>query len=214
VHRVRPPRERLLEAVLTVGGELGYERLTVRHVLERAEVSRGTFYKHFADKEDCFATAYREASEWLYRRVVGLSLRQPSWRIGLRAGLAELLQLCANQPATAKAIFIEVHAAGGEALALHDDLLGRLAEVVDGARAEPGSRSSPPPTTATFMVGAIETMIRAKLAAGEAARAPGMLPELVHLAVLQYFGEEAAWEDMTSAPIAAWESGRRVAQLS
>jgi AcrR family transcriptional regulator len=210
-HQVRRPRERLLEAVLLVSGELGYEQITVKHVIERAQTSRATFYKHFADKEDCFVQAYMEASEWLYRRVLGLAQRQPTWREGLRVGLAELLEFCANQPATAKALFIEAHAAGGEALAQHDRLMERLSEVFDVARQDEGSQHSPPPTTSAFLVGAIETLISSKLASGEARTAPEALPGILHFVVMQYFGQEAAWEEMTAAPLATWDSRRRAA---
>ena len=41
-----------------VSGELGYEQVAVKHVIERAQASRATFYKHFEDREDCFAQAY------------------------------------------------------------------------------------------------------------------------------------------------------------
>jgi len=34
--RTRPARERLLEAMLVVSGEQGYEQVAVRHVIERA----------------------------------------------------------------------------------------------------------------------------------------------------------------------------------
>jgi AcrR family transcriptional regulator len=210
-HQVRRPRERLLEAVLLVSGELGYEQITVKQVIERAQTSRATFYKHFTDKEDCFVQAYTEASEWLYRRVLGLAQRQPGWREGLRVGLAELLEFCANQPATAKALFIEAHAAGGEALAQHDRLMERLSEVIDSARNDANSRHSPPPTTSAFLVGAIETLISAKLTNGEARTAPEALPGILHFVVMQYFGQDAAWEEMTAAPLATWDSRRRAA---
>ncbi len=45
--------------------------------------------------------------------------------------------------------------------------------------------------------------------AGEAAGAPEMLPGLVHFAVLQYCGEEAAWEEMAAASPAGEGSKRR-----
>ena len=209
--RVRRPRERLLEAVLLVSSEVGYEQVTVKQVIERAETSRATFYKNFKDREDCFVQAYREASEWLYRRVLGLAQRQATWREGLRVGLAELLEFCANQPETAKALFLEAHAAGGDALAQHDLLMERLAEVIDGARDETASTHSPPPTTSSFLVGAIETLISAKLAGGEAKKAPEALPGILHFVVMQYYGEEAAWEEMASAPLASWRLRRQVA---
>jgi len=210
-HRVRAARDRLLEAMLLVSGERGYEHISVQDVIERAGASRATFYKNFEDKEDCFAQAYRGAAEWLYRRLIGIAKRQPTWREGLRAGLAELLEFCANQPALARALLLEPHAAGGAALAEHDLLMERLSRAIDGARREISSRQAPPPVTATFMVGAIETLVRTKLMSDAPETAPEMLPGLLHFVVMQFYGEDAAWEELTSAPLATWASRREAA---
>jgi len=209
--RVRRARERILEAMLLVSGERGYEHISVQDVIERAGASRATFYKHFEDKEDCFAQAYGDAAGWLYQRLTGIAKRQPGWREGLRAALAELLEFCAHQPALARALFVEAHAAGGAALAEHDLLMERLSHAIDGARREIPSRQAPPPVTATFMVGAIETLVRTKLMSDEPETAPEMLPGLLHFVVMQFFGEDAAWEEMTAAPLATWNSRREAA---
>jgi AcrR family transcriptional regulator len=209
--RSRAPRERLLEAVLLVSGELGYEQVAVKHVIERARASRATFYKYFEDREDCFAQAYGDASEWLHHRMLGAAKRQSTWREGLRAALAELLEFCANQPAIAKAVFVEVHAAGEQALAQRRDLMERLSRALDSARREISSRQAPPPVTSTFMVGAIDTLVCAKLMDADAAHAPEMLPGLLYFVVMQYFGEEAAWEEMTAASVSTWQARRDAA---
>jgi AcrR family transcriptional regulator len=207
----RPPRERILTAMLTMSGELGYEQVAVRHVIERATTSRATFYKHFEGREDCFAQAYDDAGEWLYRRLIGAAKRQPSWREGVRASLAELLEFCANQPAIAKALLVEVHAAGERPLAQRRDLMERLSRALDSARREIPSRHAPPPVTSDFIVGAIDTLLAAKLLDGDAERAPEMLPGLLHFVVMQYLGEDAAWEEMAAAPLATWEARRQAA---
>jgi AcrR family transcriptional regulator len=213
--RSRPARERLLEAMLVVSGELGYEHVAVRNVIERAKTSRATFYKHFDDREDCFAQAQHDAGEWLYRRLIGAARRQPGWREGLRAALAELLEFCANQPAVAKALLVEPHAAGERAMAQRRDLMERLSHALDGARREIPSRQAPPPVTSSFIVGAIDSLVSAKLMDGDAERAPEMLPGLLYFVVMQYFGEAAAWEEMSAAPLAQWEARReRAAAIS
>lgn len=209
--RVRAARERLLEAMLVVSGERGYEQISVQDVIERASASRATFYKNFEDKEDCFAQAYESGSEWLYQRLIGIARRQQTWREGLRAALAELLEFCANRPALARALLVEPHAAGGEAMVQHDLLMERLSRAVDGARREIPSRQAPPPVTAPFMVGAIETLVRTKLMSDEPETAPEMLPGLLHFVVMQFYGESAAWEELTSAPLATWASRREAA---
>jgi len=206
-----PKRQRLLEAMLVASGELGYQQVAVRHVLERAEASRATFYKLFEDREDCFAQAHREVGEWLSRRVLDAAERQPSWRQGLRAGLAELLEFCAKRPAIAKALLVEVHAAGERSLAHRRELMERFARAVDVVRREAPDAHAPPSPTAEFIVGAIDNRLAARLADGEAGRTPQMLASLLHFAAMPYLGEAAAWEEMTAAPLATWKAQREAA---
>ena len=51
-------RELILEAMVRVVGRKGYKETSVADVIEEAETSRTTFYKHFEDKHDCFLAAY------------------------------------------------------------------------------------------------------------------------------------------------------------
>lgn len=210
--RLRPPaRDRLLAAMLAATGELGYDRATVRDVIERAGASRATFYKHFADKEDCFTHAYRDLSEWVYVRLAGAAKRQRTRREGLRAAIAEVLQMCASQPVFAKALVVEPLSAGGAVRDLHERFLGRLSDGLDLAREDLPPEAAPPPSTAAFTVGALETLLRTKLMAGEAEQLPEMLPSLIYMAVMPYFGERVAWQEMAAAPAASWSSRRRTA---
>src|SRR3954463_3168983 len=51
-------RERLLVAMADAVAEKGYAHAAVADVIERAGVSRRTFYEHYANKEECFLAAY------------------------------------------------------------------------------------------------------------------------------------------------------------
>jgi len=195
----RAPRERILEAMLVVSGEMGYEQVAVRHVIERAQTSRATFYKHFEDREDCFAQAYGDASEWLYRRLIGAAKRRPTWREGLRASLAELLEFCANQPAIAKAIFVEVHAAGAEALARRAEAMKRAADFIDLARLDAGESETPPQIAPEGIVAGIHAIVHSRLSTGATDGFRGLLPEFMYFAVLPYFGADAAAAEMQAA---------------
>ncbi len=50
--RVERTRQRLLESLLALIVERGYEKVTVQDILDRAEAGRATFYQHFRSKED------------------------------------------------------------------------------------------------------------------------------------------------------------------
>ena len=97
-------------------GELGYEHVAVRNVIERAKTSRATFYKNFEDLEDCFSQAYGDAAEWLYSRVIGAARARRAGARDCAPGWPSCWRFARNQPATARALFVEVHAAGGRAM--------------------------------------------------------------------------------------------------
>ena len=50
--RLHPTKQRLLDVGLTLLLKHGYSDLGVQHVLEEARVPKGSFYHHFANKED------------------------------------------------------------------------------------------------------------------------------------------------------------------
>lgn len=52
--RVRRTRDRLGDALIELLLQKPFDDITVQEVLERAEVSRSTFYSHFRDKNDLF----------------------------------------------------------------------------------------------------------------------------------------------------------------
>lgn len=54
--RVNRTRRVLKEALTDLILEKGYEHVTVRDVLDRADVGRSTFYAHFVDKDDLLMT--------------------------------------------------------------------------------------------------------------------------------------------------------------
>src|SRR6195256_1200113 len=72
-------RGRMLAAMAEAVAEKGYVGTAVADVIERAGVSRETFYEHFSSKEDCFLAAYDTGVEALHE-VMGAALA------GSRAG--------------------------------------------------------------------------------------------------------------------------------
>ena len=68
-------RERLIAAMLTAASELGYRETNVQDVIERAGVSRPTFYEHFANKEDCFLAAFDTSAARLRDRIAAAAAK-------------------------------------------------------------------------------------------------------------------------------------------
>jgi AcrR family transcriptional regulator len=184
--------------MLLAVGALGYEGATVQEVADRSGITPDQFHRRFASKEECFGQAYEEAAERLCEDLLEAGRRAGNWRLGFRAALAELLRTVAEQPLLAKALLIEVRAARGPAWAAHQRLVERLMTAVDTAREDPDALPSVSSMTAGFMVGAIEESIGLEIGAGRAADIERLLPDLSHLVVLNYFGEDEAWLELRS----------------
>src|SRR5580692_4505325 len=61
--RVRATRDNLGDALIALMHEKPFETITVQHVLDRAKVSRSTFYAHYSDKNDLFLSDVEEFFE-------------------------------------------------------------------------------------------------------------------------------------------------------
>ena len=208
--RIRESREqqdsethaKILEAMLETCGEKGFRSVAVRDVLARYGGNRVQFYRHFASKADCYAAAYEFGADRLCERILGAATAAPSWRLGLRRALGELACFVEENPLSAKGLLIEVHVAGGPALQKRTEVIERLTHAIDGARRETESRHSPPPVTAEFMIGAIESTVINALVTGEPQAFAAAVPDLTHMIVATYFGEAAAAEELAAATAA------------
>lgn len=62
-------RANILEAAKHVFIEHGYERATMKHIMEAANVSRGGLYQYFSNKEDVYEAILEEALSGLSRQT-------------------------------------------------------------------------------------------------------------------------------------------------
>jgi AcrR family transcriptional regulator len=68
--RVRRTRDRLGDAMMALLVEKAFDDITVQDVLDRAQVSRSTFYTHYRDKNDLFLS---DADEFFEKMATALS---------------------------------------------------------------------------------------------------------------------------------------------
>src|SRR5262249_32203558 len=116
-------RERMLVAMAEACATKGYANVAVADVIERARVSRRSFYEQFANKEDCFLAASDGGVAGLRDEIApaegAARDHGPPTRLlaAARAGSETYLQLLADNPAFARTFLIEVLGAGPDALA-------------------------------------------------------------------------------------------------
>ncbi len=182
------------QAMLTAAGELGYANASVQDVIERSGMEHDEFERCFHGKEECFLAAYEAGIEYTFALVLAAALgAEPDRRSRLHAALARLFDLVTEQPAVARALFIEVHVVGGPALSKRKSMVERLARGLDSMRREVDPRHSSSPLTGTLIVGAIETVMCSQLREGKVADDLWpLLPELVDFGMLPYIGETTA----------------------
>lgn len=160
----RSQRERILRSIVEVSAERGYAAATVADVLERAGISRKTFYEQFTSKADCFMTAFEEGA----RIVVGPAIAQdpgsgpPLERFS--AGLRLYLEGMAAHPAYARMFMVEVHAAAPEVARRRAALLDAYVEVVNEIF---GAESAEDRFAGRALVAAISSLVTVALMDGD-----------------------------------------------
>ena len=181
----RVQHARLLEAMVQVVAEKGYERATVADAVRLARVSRGTFYALFASKQDCLVAAYRLATEVLEERIADAVRGAPDWREELRRGLRAYLQVLGEDPRYARVHLLEWQMLGTE----RDDTLRRFARRNGRTFARSG-RPVPPADALFVLASGIDQLVCAHLRAGD--DVTGLEDTLVGCAV-RLIAEEEPW---------------------
>ena len=189
-------RERLIVAMLNAAAELGYLETNVQDVIDRAGVSRPTFYEHFANKEDCFLAAFDTSAERLRKKIHAAARKGGDvWRDRIRFGLEALLRFASREPDTARTMVVEARAASAAAVRRRVELMDDFARCLQTEAQEllPESRAQTP-LTAMGIVGGVESLLYSRLCKQEYEQLETLLPSLMYFVVLPYEGHQAAGE--------------------
>ncbi len=108
-------RERLLRAMGRCVSEQGYAETTIADVVRYARTSRSVFYKHFADKEECFLETYRQMTDVRIEASLTAAAAVSEWDAKLDVGIAAYMRWMAEHPEVAITTVVEVHCAGRRA---------------------------------------------------------------------------------------------------
>jgi AcrR family transcriptional regulator len=174
----RSQRERLLSATIDAVAHQGYVRTSVADIIDRAGVSRATFYEQFRDKEECFVAAYRDAAEHLAAamadEVARMEADGPAEPLArLERVLALYLDSLQAAPTVARVFLIDVYAAGPAAIEQRRVSMERFVDVVAathrGQRGVLGTRARQR-FAAQALVGAVSSMVTNLIGVGDAER--------------------------------------------
>jgi AcrR family transcriptional regulator len=172
-------RERMLDAVAEAVAENGYARVAVADVIERAGVSRKTFYEHFANKEECFLAAYDAGVAMVLEAIDAAVAAAPDPYAAAAAGTQAYVETLSRNPALARAFFVEVLGAGPAALARRELVLERFTAQLEAIYAAARETldvlpDAPPRYVFRAAVGAVNELVTEELLR----HGPERLPEL------------------------------------
>ncbi len=180
--RVRKTRDALGDALVKLMLEKPFEEITVQHILDRAGISRSTFYTHFSDKNDLFLS---DAEEFFELTAFYLSRTKDSSR--RIAPVRELLTHLAD----ARPFYNALLAAGRiqDVMEIGQGCLARgieqrLAELAAAAsnRSTPAASGSKPPKSkavAQMLAGALTSLMTWWIHSGKAS-SPAQIDALYH----------------------------------
>ena len=128
---VASQRGRLLFAVAQAVAERGYGPMTVADIVERAGVSRKTFYEQFPDKEAAFLAAFNTGVEMLLGRIGEAADALPGdadWRDRVRSDWETYLEVLCEEPAFARSLHVEALGAGPALLERRAQIMAMFTE--------------------------------------------------------------------------------------
>ncbi len=103
-------RDRLIDAIVELAGQHGYQNLSIAQISSHAGVSSATFYEQFADREECLLAAY---SDLTGRTLATMgALPRGEWAGAVRPAFMELMRSVQEDPDAGRVMFVEALAGG------------------------------------------------------------------------------------------------------
>jgi AcrR family transcriptional regulator len=174
----RNQRWRLLAAMVAAVADRGYDRTTVGDVVDMSGVSRTAFYRHFANKEECFVTAVDETLSFALATISDAYQREDAWDDRLIAAFVAFLGEIVAQPAAARVCFLEVYAAGDAAVKTADRGAKEFERMITGEFERSPTHAGLPQPVIHAIVGGVRKVIFTRLRLGRENELAQLAPQL------------------------------------
>jgi AcrR family transcriptional regulator len=195
-HVVEMQRRRLLSATVEVAFERGVQALTVATICERAGLSRKTFYSLYEEREEFLLAAFADGLSQAREAITVAVADERRWCERIRAGLVALLRFLDREPGVGRLLIVEALGSGAPTLEARRHALNELAAIVDGGRGEARASRKPPPLTAEGVVGAVLSVLHARMLHGERQPLVELAKPLMAMIVQPYLEPAAAQREL------------------
>jgi AcrR family transcriptional regulator len=109
-------RARLQGAMVAAVAESGYGKVTIKQLVSLAGVSRSSFYKYFADKEQCFLATYDVIAAIATENIERAYRSHEDWRERLKAAFTAFVDGVIEEPEPSHLVLIDALGVGPRAL--------------------------------------------------------------------------------------------------
>jgi AcrR family transcriptional regulator len=193
------PRSRLLDAIMHVCAEDGFDAFTVSTAVARAHTSRRAFYQQFPSPARAFTGALGVGMDAAYDSVSAAIDREADWRRAALGGVGAFVSFLAAEPAFARTAFVVVPEAGPVAVKGRDATRGRFsARFAKVLRQAPGPAGCPPELAAEAFVGGSSALFARAIRAGGAPAVMRQLPVAGLLLLVPSLGAAGAEDAVRS----------------
>jgi AcrR family transcriptional regulator len=184
----RHQRARIIEAVMYVSADPGFEATTVRELVTCAGLSLEAFYEHFATKEEAWAAAFDSAFSALFAAAWHAASRQPDRPAKVAAATTACLRLLEARPERARLLLIDAASAGRAGAPVIEEARRAMARQL--ARAAGGSE--PARVLPIALVGGLTELVAEWMLDGRTAELPALAPPAIEVILTPLLGLPAA----------------------
>jgi AcrR family transcriptional regulator len=172
----RSQRRRLIDAIISLSAQRGYQAVSIAALCSEAGVSPATFYEQFESKEDAFLAAYGACAERIYAPMRA-AVADGDWSDVPRSALETLLSGLQEDPDAGRVLFIEALGAGSTIRQRRKQVLEEFERRTEEAlhRAPADSEQIDVPLTA--VIGALRHIISRHLRTRAEDRLPSLLDD-------------------------------------
>jgi AcrR family transcriptional regulator len=166
-------------AMIDAIAEHGYGKTTVAHVISRAGVSRKTFYRHFANKRDCFLATYDQISARAILQVEQAYQEAEGWPGRVEAAIRALFEAAIENPGAVRLVLIEINALGPAGIERRERSIVHYERFLrDALKLAPG-KGTFSDTVAKAVIGGLNSVLYRRVLRGERAKLLAVIPDLV-----------------------------------
>jgi len=199
---------RIVRAAAEITAEEGYEKLTAAKIARRAGIPEAAYWVAYRSTEECYLDALDRVCLEALLASVRAARTADDPLVGMHRGLSTLLHCVAIDPVLRSVAFVEVFAAGPDAVECSERFIGRLMDLLTECLAP--SRETPGVTLETSS-GALWGLVSSHALRGDG-NLRALAPHASYLALTPLVGAEAAIRAIASGEQAAGETWETVAQ--